>query len=157
MINRYVIILMVIFTSSCKAQMTSKESDKINNAKWYYYCYASELKIYDKSNLEVQAWICDIKFLRRVQVGPDTTQLFFTIFNRDSLNLCYFKPMELVGVTTIKDKLYIPIYHAIAFDSENDSIVLERMKKQSLFLRNKVLENIETANLWLQAEAKKRE
>ena len=47
-------------------------------------------------------------------------------------------------------------YHTVVFDSENDSVVLERMNKLNLLLQNKVLENKVAINKWLQEEAKRR-
>jgi hypothetical protein len=147
---------MFIFSLSCNGQVKSKDSDEITNAKWYYYSYAMELKAYDRNNIEVQPLACDIKVLKSLKVNTDTTQIFFNAFNKDTLNVCNFKPMGLVGITVVRNKLYLPIYHTIVFDSESDNIVLERMNKQSLLLRDKVLENKETVNAWLQAEAEKR-
>lgn len=147
---------MFIFSISCNGQTVLRESEEITNAKWYYYNYAMELKAYDKSGIEVQPLTCDIKLLRVSKIGTDTTNLFFVAFSKDTLNTCSFKPLDLVGITIVRNKLYLPIYHTVVFDNGNDSAVLERMNKQSLLLQNKVLENNENVNLWLQAEAKRR-
>lgn len=156
MISKYILPLIFIFFLSCNGQTTSEESDEIANAQWYYYSYAMGLKAYDKSGIEVEPLACDIKFLKSLKINTDTTQIFFNVFNRDTLNVCNFKPMELIGITVIRNKLYLPIYHTIVFDSESDSILLERMNKQSLLLREEILINRNTANAWLQAEAEKR-
>lgn len=147
---------MFIFSLSCNGQTVSKESEEITNAKWYYYSYVMELKAYNKSGTETQPLACDIKLLRVSKVSTDTTNLFFVAFSKDTLNTCSFKPLDLVGITIVRNKLFLPIYHTVVFDSENDSAVLARMNKQSLLLQNKVLENNENVNLWLQAEAKRR-
>ena len=147
---------MVVFSLSCNGQTMPKESEEVADAKWYYYSYAMELKAYDKSSTEIQALACDVKLLRVSKVSSDTTELFFVASNKDALNTCSFKPLDLVGITIVRNKLYLPIYHAVVFDSENDSVVLERMNKQNLLLQNKVLENSGNINLWLQAEVKRR-
>ena len=147
---------MFIFSLSCNGQTVSKESEEVTNAKWYYYSYAMELKVYDKSGTEIQPLACDIKLLRVSKVSADTTNLFFVAFSKDTLNTCTFKPLNLIGITIVRNKLYLPIYHIVVFDRENDSIVLERMNKQSLLLQSKALENNDRINPWLQAEIKRR-
>jgi len=156
MINKYVILSMLIFSVSCKGQTTSKESEELANAKWYYYSYAMELKAYDRSGTEVQPLANDVRLLRTLKVGTDTTNLFFLASNKDTLNTCSFKPLDLVGITVIRNKLYLPIYHTIVFDAESNAIVLEKMSKQNLLLQKKVLENKERISPWLLAEAKRR-
>lgn len=147
---------MFVFSFSCNGQTLSRGSEEITNAKWYYYSYTMELKAYDKSSTEIQPLACDIKLLRISKVSTDTTNLFFVAFSKDTLNTCSFKPLDLVGITIVRNKLYLPIYHTVVFDSENDSTVLERMNKQNLLLQNKVVGNNGNINLWLQAEAKRR-
>lgn len=156
MITKYIIPLTFIFSLSCNGQIVSKESEEISNAKWYYYSYAMEYNAYDKSGAEVQPLTYDIKLLRISNVSTDSTNLFFIAFNKDTLNTCVFKPLDLVGITIVRNKLYLPIYHTVVFDSENDSAVLERMNKQSLILQNRVLENNEKINMWLRTEANRR-
>jgi hypothetical protein len=147
---------MFVFSLSCNAQTVPNESEEVANAKWYYYSYVMELKAYDKSGAEVQPLACDIKLLRVSKVSVDTTELFFIASNKDTLNTSFFKPLDLVGIAIVRNKLYLPIYHTVAFDSENDSVVLERMSKQNLLLQNKILENSGNINQWLQEEVKRR-
>lgn len=156
MIHKYIIPLTLIFSLSCKGQIGLKESQEITNSKWYYYSYAMELKAYDKSGTEVKPLACDIKLLKILKVSPDTTHLFFAASSKDTLNTCSFKPLDLTGITIVKDKLYLPIYHIVIFDGEKDSKVLERMRKQSLLLQNKIIESKEIINPWLHTEAKRR-
>ncbi len=156
MISKYIIPIIFVFSLSCNGQAIPKESEEITNAKWYYYSWAMELKTYDKSGTEVQPLTCDIKLLRVSKVSTDTIELFFVASNKDTLNTCSFKPLDLVGITIIRNKLYLPIYHTVVFDSENESVVLERMNKQNLLLQNKVLEDKGNVNLWLQVEAERR-
>lgn len=147
---------MFIFSLSCNGQTALKESEELINAKWYYYGYAIELKAYDKNGIEVQPLACDIKLLRVSKVSTDTIKLFFIASSNDTLNTCSFKPLDLVGITIVGNKLYLPIYHTVVFDSEGDSVLLERMNKQSLLLQKKVVENNDAMSLWLQTEAKRR-
>lgn len=147
---------MFVFSLSCNGQSMPKESEEIVNAKWYYYSYAMDFKAYDKSGTEVQPLACDIKLLKVSKISADTTNLFFVVFSKDTLNTCSFKPLDVVGIAIVRNKLYLPIYHTVVFDSENDSVVLERMNKQNLLLQNKVLDNNGNINLWLQEEAKRR-
>lgn len=166
MISRHIVLLMFIFCLSCNTQTvskreneiisTGKESNEIANAKWYYYSYVMELKAYDRASVEIQPLACDIRVLRLLKVGADTTKVFFNAFNKDTLNVCSFRPYDLVGITIVRNKLYLPIYHSIVFDKENDSIVLEKMNKQSLLLQSKALGNNEIINPWLKTEAKRR-
>ncbi|MBC7935492.1 MAG: hypothetical protein H7Y86_09100 [Rhizobacter sp.] len=132
------------------------ESEELTNAKWYYYSYTMDLKGYDRSGKEVQPLALDVKLLRTLKVNTDTTNLFFVASSKDTLNTCSFKPLDLVGITVIRNRLYLPIYHAIVFDTESDSIVLEKMNKQNLMLQKKVLENKDKTSAWLRAEAKRR-
>lgn len=156
MINKYVILSILIFSVSCKGQNTQEESVELTNAKWYYYSYTMDFKGYDRSGTEVQPLALDVKLLRTLKVNTDTTNLFFVASSKDTLNTCSFKPLDLVGITVIRNKLYLPIYHAIVFDTESDSIVLEKMNKQNLMLQKKVLENKGKISPWLLTEAKRR-
>jgi hypothetical protein len=156
MISRYIIPLLFIFSLSCNGQSTSSESEEIINAKWYYYSYAMELKAYDKTGEELQPLACDIKLTRVSKISSDTTKLFFVASSGDTLNTCAFKPLDLVGIAIVRNRLYLPIYHIVAFDIEDDSSVLARMNTQSLLLQNKVSENNRTINQWLSTEAKRR-
>lgn len=157
MINKYIILSMLIFSVSCNGQTAPKESDEITNARWYYYSYAMDLKAYDRSSsAEVKPLTCDLKLLRLLKVSPDTIKFFFIAFNKDTLNACSFRPLDLAGITLVRNKLYLPLYHTIVFDKENDTIVLEKMNKQNLLLQRRILENKEAINPWLQAEAKRR-
>lgn len=148
---------MFIFSLSCNGQTVTMKGEKITNAKWYYYSYAAELKTYDKSGAEVQPLACDVKLLRVSKVSIDTTEVFFVASNKDTSNTCSFKPLDLVGITVVRNKLYLPIYRTVVFDSESDSVVLERMNKQNLLLQNKVLADSRNIIPWLQAEVKRRE
>lgn len=154
MIRQYIFFFVFVSSLSCNAQ---KESEEIVNAKWFYYAYAAELNGYSGSGVEMQPLACDIKINFINHVNTDTTKFYFSLYQKDTLNICYLKPLGLTGIMVVGNKLYLPVYHSIVFDSESDSVVLETMKKQSLSLRKKVLENKEAANLWLQAEAEKRQ
>ena len=153
MIRKYIFLFVLVFSLSCNAQI---ESEGIVNAKWFYYAYAMELNGYSSSGTEMQPLACDIivKFIKHV--NADTTKFYFSLYQKDTLNICYLKPLGLVGVTMVGNKLYLPIYHSIVFDQESDSIVLEEMKKRSSLLQSKILENGENINLWLRKEAIRR-
>jgi hypothetical protein len=157
MIGRYIFPFVFIFTFSCNAQPSIKKvDDESLNAKWFYYSYAMELNAYNSNGTEIQPLACNIKINSVKHVSADTTKFYFSLYDKDTVNICYLKPLALLGITVVRNKLFIPIYHTIIFDSENDSTVLEKMKKQSLLLQNKVLENKENINSWLQTEAEKK-
>lgn len=147
--TKYILPLLFIFYLSCNGQAPLLDSKEITNAKWYFYSYATELKAYDKSGTEVQPLACDIKVLRVSKVSIDTTEIFFVASHKDTLNTCSFKPLDLIGISIVRNQLYLPIYHTVVFDSEGDSVVLERMKKHNLILQKKVFENNREINLWL--------
>jgi hypothetical protein len=157
MIRRYIFPFVFIFSLSCNAQHTIEEDNEISNAKWFYYTYVMELNGYNSNGAEMQPLACNIKINQVKHVNTDTTKVYFSLYDKDTLNICYLKPLALLGITVVRNKLYIPIYHTIVFDSENDSMILEKMQKQSLLLRSKVLENRANINPWLQVEAKRRE
>jgi hypothetical protein len=147
---------MFIFSISCNRKNIPNESDEITNAKWYYYSYVIDLTAYDKSGAEIQPLACDIKLLRILKINTDTTKIYFEASNKDTLNVCSFKPLDLVGINVVKNKLYLPIYHTIVFDRESDTIILEKMNKQNVLLQGRILNYERNINPWLMAEAKSR-
>ena len=115
-----------------------------------------ELKGYDKNGTELQPLSCDVKLLKSIRVNSDTTKIFFESYYHDSSNVCYFKPLGLSGITIVRQKLYIPIYHTIVFDSKSDNEVLKEMGQQSQLLRKRILGNSDVISTWLKIEADKR-
>lgn len=167
MIIRNTIFLFCIFNFSCtnKAKIEREDTliEKINdddimsNAKWYFYSYAMDLQLYDKNELEVNPLDCSIKLFKISKVGNDTTKVFFTTFKNDTINECSFRPYDLIGITIVKEKMFLPIYHQIEFDIEEDSVVIARMNEKNLQLQNRVLnDSNRISNLWLKEQTKKR-
>jgi hypothetical protein len=150
-ITKYFFSLILIFLFSCKART---ESEEIINAKWFYYSYTVELDGYIEGR-KVKPLTCNIKVNSIEHTNNDTTKFYFLLYGRDTLDICYLKPLGLVGVTVVRNKLYVPIYHEIIFDRESDSLILKNMNKQSLLLQ-KELQNNKGANSWLQEEAEHR-
>ena len=153
MISKYIFPLVFIFSLSCKAQT---EKEEITNAKWFYYSYAMELNGYSSSGAEIKPLSCDIKVNSIERVNGDTTKFYFSLYKKDTLNICYLKPLGLIGVVAVRNKLYTPIYHSLIFDKESDSLILERINKQSSQLLQKSLGNDKEINSWLRAEAELR-
>lgn len=152
MISKYIFLFVFIVSVSCKAQT---ENEEIINAKWFYYAYALELNGYSSSGAEIKPLACNSKLNYIERISKDTARFYFSLYQKDTLDVCYLKPLELVGVTVIRNKLYTPIYHSVLFDKEADSLILERMNAQSLLLQ-KSLENDKDINYWLKAEAERR-
>jgi hypothetical protein len=154
MISKYFFLLGFVFSLSCNAQ---RENQEIENAKWFYYSYAMELNGYSNSGVKIDPLACDIKIDAIERLKRDTTKYYFSLFQNDTLNICYLKPLGLVGVLAVNNKLYFPIYHSILFDKESDSKILERMNKQNSQLLQRLLQKDEGVNSWLRTEAKLRE
>lgn len=166
MIIRYVILLFSTLIFACnnneKIEKGNILIDKINddiitNAKWYFYGYVIGLKAYDKKNNEINPLDCSIEVSKISKIGSDTTNIFFIAFNNDARNECTFMPYDLIGISIIKEKVFLPIYHQIEFDREDDLVIIERMNQINLELKNRVLNSKSISNLWLKEEAKKRE
>lgn len=151
--NKYIFSLVLIFLLSCQAQKT--ESEEISNAKWFYYAYAKELNGYSNSGQKTNPLNCNIKVNSIDSKSRDTTKFYFSLYKKDTLNICYLKPLGLVGVTVVRNKLYSPIYHGVTFDTEADSLILKNMDKLSLLLQE-AFESDKESNSWLQTEAKHR-
>ncbi|HYM93329.1 MAG TPA: hypothetical protein VET23_04265, partial [Chitinophagaceae bacterium] len=129
------------------------KNKKINNAKWYYYSYAVDQKVYCKDTIAIEPLACDIK-VDGIKNINDTTIIYFSLYRKDTLSTCILKPLGLVGIEVINDKLYRPIYHSIEFEDESDSIILRDMKKNDSLLRRKISEHKGVINQWLVEEGK---
>lgn len=81
----------------------------------------------------------------------DSTKVYFNLYkNNDTTNFYTLKPYELLGVTIIKSKLYLPIYNHIVFDDfDNDSLAFVFMNKHEQLLINKLQESSENISHWL--------
>lgn len=111
---------------------------------------------YSSNGEEIKPLTCDIKLNLIKHISSDTTNFYFSLYQKDTLNICYLKPLGLVGISTVKNKFYTPIYHSVIFDREGDSLILDKMNKKSLLLLQRSLVNDEDINSWLQEEAKRR-
>jgi hypothetical protein len=120
-------------------------------------CNARELNGYSSEGREIKPLKCNIKINSIQRTSNDSTKFYFSLYEnpKDTLSTCYLKPLGLVGVTVVRNKLYIPIYHSINFDREADSSILKNMNKYDLLLWE-ALKNDKEVNTWLQAEAKNR-
>lgn len=151
MINRY--LFPFIFFLSCNAK---RESSEIKNAKWFYYAYAMELNGYAQNGNSVKPLTCDIRLNSVENINPDTTRFYFSLYQKDTLNKCYLKPLSLSGITAVKNNLYIPIYNYIFFYNETDSLLLAKMNKQNILLLEVSLRKNSEVNNCLHAEAERR-
>ena len=135
---------------------SQSDSEEITNAKWVFYAYAMDLKGYSSNdNGEVKPLTCDVKFNSIQRLNIDTAKFYFTLFQKDTLNECYLKPLGLVGIMAVGNKLFTPIYHSVIFEREADSLVLKNMNtRNSLLLQKSYNDN--SINSWLLAEAKRR-
>ncbi len=53
------------------------------------------------------------------------------IYQNDTIAFCTTKPLNISGVTSIKDSLFIPIYNHITFDEITSNLEILRMMKSS--------------------------
>jgi hypothetical protein len=144
------IIILLLLTFSCRAESSKESIDPtIEKAKWYFYSYASSLTAYAQ-NESISPLACDIKLKYRNELNRDTTKVYFNLYKNDTVNFCSLKPYELVGITIIKSRLYLPIYNHVVFDDfDNDSIAFAFMTKQENLLNNKLQESRGNINDWL--------
>jgi hypothetical protein len=152
MINKYILPFVFIVSVCCRAQTGSQE---IINAKWFYYAYASQLNGYSSTGNEIRSLACDIKVNSIERINGDTTKFYFSLYQKDTLNICYLKPLELVGIKMVRNELYSPIYHSVIYEKQTDSMILKEMNKQNLLLQ-KSLESSKEVSHWLQAEFDRR-
>lgn len=151
--SKYVFILVVILSLSCRE---SEEIEEVRNAKWFFYAYATELDGYNNEGVKINPLACNIKINSIDRIASDTTNFYFSLHeNDDTLKLCQLKPLKLLGITAIRNQLYVPIYGSIVFDMETDSMVLQNMNRQSLLLLAELDKNLRE-NVWLQNEVEHR-
>lgn len=154
---KYISILLICFlTNSCVSQPKTKENVELESAKWYYYAYSIEQNGYSSSGDKLNPLSCGIKVNAIDAVSSDTVNFYFTLFYQDSSDVCYLKPLEIVGITQIKKSYYVPLYHSVIFDPESDSIIAKKMQLQSIRLMQKIYSDTAHVNSWLISAAKDR-
>ncbi|HEY4150533.1 MAG TPA: hypothetical protein VGM41_16450 [Chitinophagaceae bacterium] len=153
MSSRYIFLFALFFSLSCKTRIDREEMD---NAKWFYYACAMEEKAYSSGGNEINPLSCYIKLNTIKRYGVDTTRYYFSLYLKDTLTVCYLKPYGLIGVLSVKNRLYTPIYHSIIFDKETDSLTAKEMNARNSSLLQRVLGSSEGVNPWLLTEAERR-
>jgi len=148
------ILLSCLLASSCTGQAGTTENAELDSAKWYYYAYAIEQNGYNSAGKKINQLHCEIKLNAIDRVSTDTVNFFFTLFYEDSSNICYLKPMEIVGVSKVKGYYYVPLFHSVVYDQENDSSMAAKMHQQSVRLRQKIYSEAGPVNSWLVSTAK---
>ena len=156
MFEKYIFAIVLSLFLSCNTQTLDTEPDDSLTAKWFYYSYAMDQNAYRRDGTEIQPLECDIKINHILRLNADTTKFYFTLFNKDTQNIVYLKPLALQGITVVKNKLYIPIYHSVVFEIEDDSSVLKEMQIQNMLLLSKVLGSGGNITSWLKKEAQSR-
>ena len=148
-LNRLVIFLFILFFSCKEQHLAGKDKPSIEKAKWYFYCYANNSIAYTQNALSTNPLECEIKTINTKQLGKDTVQVFFNLYKIDTINRYTLKPEDLVGITIIRDRLFLPIYHYSVYDFANDSLAFNFMNEQE-FIFKKTLESIENGvSNWL--------
>src|SRR5690242_13670783 len=83
---------------------TIKNSDDVSSiAKWYFYCYAIELKILDENQQEKSPIAYEVKALKSIKVSLDTTKIYFSVISENGTQIYTFRPYNLVGVLVVRD------------------------------------------------------
>ena len=122
--------------------------------KWYYYAYAIEQNGYNSAGAKLNLLHCEIKLNAIERVSTDNVNFYFTLFYRDSSNICYLKPMEIVGISKVKGYYYVPLYHSVVYDQAIDSSMASKMHQQSIRLREQIYSESGHVNSWLVSIAK---
>jgi hypothetical protein len=125
----------------------------LEKAKWYYYAYSIEQNGYSGSGEKLNQVSCEIKLNRVDQITSDTVNFYFSLFYHDSSNVCYLKPLEIVGIKQIKETYYIPIYHSVEFEAASDTTMSKMMQLQSSRLKQKIYLDTSNVNNWLLSAA----
>lgn len=149
------LIILSLFFISCKSHVI-KEDLSLNEAKWYFYSYACDLTGYIQRNKVIDPIECDIQTKVVVKINKDTTEVFFNLYYKDTLNVCWLKPFSLAGIKIVNNTLFIPIYHQTILANNSDSAILKEMYKQSLLLQKKILESNNSICTLLQAEVRRK-
>ncbi|HYF31802.1 MAG TPA: hypothetical protein VD993_11845 [Chitinophagaceae bacterium] len=155
MILKYAFTGLLIISFSCKENNAKIESEVLVNTKWYYYSYASELTAYDMNNRQLNPLLCNISPTLVEQSG-DTTKIYFKAWYDDSQNLCSYKPLNLLGITVIQQKQYLPTYNHIVFDTLGKTAAMDRMRMYENLLKETLIKSKDSLNKWLLQEAIKR-
>ena len=143
-----------ILVNSCESQPKTNDNVELDRAKWYYYAYSIEQNGYSSSGEKLNQLSCEIKLNGIDSISSDTVNFYFTLFYVDSSNVCYLKPLEIVGVTKIKGSYYVPLYHSVVFDRDSDSAISAKMQLQSVRLKQKIHSNTALVNSWLISAAR---
>jgi len=149
---KYLIFIVFVFS---KCSIHSNGGD-IENAKWFYYSYAVGLDVYSREGAIISPLTCDLELNSTKLVNADTTKYYFSLHCGSSCGVCNLKPLDLVGIEVIRNKIYLPIYHNVIFDAESDSIVTDHMERQNVALLNKVTQGDLSINNWLREAARNR-
>jgi len=160
--RRLIFAIFLLTFISCNSNNAKHEeavqpghSDNLENAKWYFYCYASPLQVYLTGSREISPLECEVtvNVVRRISI--DTINIYLNLSYKDTSNICVTKPLSLVGVARIKSELYLPIYHMVRFDSPgNDSAILAVMSIHERMLTEKIKEDPEKVVRWLRNRSK---
>lgn len=135
-------------------------------AKWYFYCSVSsnnDTAYYFEHKLEspldsqtkgISPLECDIKISSQEKVSVDTTNYYFKLYYKDTLNVCTIKPLGQIGISCVRKELYLPIYTHIVFDPMPDTTIFKMMKNEEKNLIELIKGKNNSINPWLFEYAK---
>ena len=154
---KYILTLLTfLLVNSCTSQPKISNNQEIDSAKWYYYAYSIEQNGYSSSGEKLNQLSCGIKLNAIDKVSADTVNFYFTLFYADSSNVCYLKPLEIVGIKQIKGSYYVPLYHSVVFDPDSNIAIAAKMQFQSAQLEQRIHSDPALVNSWLLSAAKNR-
>lgn len=114
-----VICLMILLLIRCKTKVSNEYDEKVERAKWFFYCYSNDLNIYPNndstyvSSLKLNVKLSNIK----IDNYGNKKYFFKYYFDNDTTNFYSTKPLEILGVIELDDSTYVPFYNHIEFDS----------------------------------------
>ena len=137
-------LVILLLTISCNWQKLKKDDFKIDKAKWYFYCYGSNLNVY-KNTTEISTLECEVINIGVKTISKDTVNYFFKYqYKNDTLNNLSTKPLEIIGVKSINDSLYLPIFNHIKLEELITSHQILNMMQTS---KTKFIEKVNNTTL----------
>jgi hypothetical protein len=157
-VNSFFKLTICFLFGSCTTKNKYFVDEKEEKAKWYYYCYSTNLSLY-KGNIELNSLETDVKKIAVSKNSSDTIKYIFGfIYQNDTVAFCNSKPLDLVGVRVIKDSFYLPIYSHAGIPIDTTPIpetqILSFMRNSKIEFEEKI-KNQKNLSRWLKTNYRK--
>lgn len=135
MLRSFLFVVMIVI-GACSAK-EDKNERLLGKVKWFFYAYASSLDGKLRSGERMSPLSCDIATYEH-RISEDSIVVYCRLFYKDTNNICFLRPMQLGGIKVIRKRLFLPIYHAVEFETRSDSVEMSEMYIQQKALVQKI-------------------